>query len=60
METTFSIVNLEQDVPKKENQRYNRGIVPDYKIAQTLEDFLHHRDTQIRFVLDLIKKDATD
>ncbi|WP_243754659.1 S41 family peptidase [Flavobacterium jejuense] len=53
---SFSVVNLEQDVPKKENQVYNRGIIPDYKVSQTYEDYLKQKDTQMDFVLDLIKK----
>lgn len=54
--TGFSIVNLEQDVPKKENQLYNRGIIPDYNVTQTYEDYLNQEDTQMKFVLDLINK----
>ena len=50
------MVNLEQDVPKKENQHYNRGIIPDYKVSQTYEDYLNQQDTQMNFVLDLINK----
>lgn len=53
---SFSVVNLEQDVPKKENQHYNRGIIPDHKVSQTYEDYLNHQDTQMNFVLDLINK----
>ena len=52
--TSFSIVNLEQDVPKKENQIYNRGIIPDFEVNQTFEDYLNQNDTQMNFVLDLI------
>lgn len=51
----FSIVNLEQDVPKKENQFYNRGIIPDITINQTYDDFLNHKDSQLNYTLDLIK-----
>lgn len=54
IEIFFSIVNLEQDVPKKENQIYNRGIIPDYNIPQSYNDYLLHKDTQMNFVLDLI------
>ncbi len=54
--TSFSIVNLEQDVPKKDKQKYGRGIIPDYQISQTLDDFLNQRDTQLNFTIDLIKK----
>jgi C-terminal processing protease CtpA/Prc len=60
IETFFSVVNLEQDVPKKENQKYNRGIIPDYEVSQTYEDYLNQKDTQINFVLDLIKKDTKE
>ena len=54
--TEFSIDNIEQDVPEKPNQFYNRGIIPDHKIPQTFEDFLNNKDTQMEFVLKLIKK----
>ena len=56
IETFFSVVNLEQDVPKEDNQKYNRGIIPDHQVSQSYEDFLEHKDTQMDFVLDLIKK----
>jgi len=54
--TEFSIDNIEQDVPKKSNQFYNRGIIPDYEIPQTFKDFLDNNDTQMNFTLELIKK----
>jgi len=47
-------------VPKKENQIYNRGIIPDYNITQTFEDYMNQKDTQIDFVFDLIKKNGTE
>lgn len=53
---TFSAVNLEQDVLKKENQKYDRGIMPDYEITQTFEDFLNNTDTQMNFTLELISR----
>ncbi len=56
LKTTFSIVNLKQYVPEKKNQIHGRGIIPDYKVVQTYADFLTHTDTQMNFVLDLIKK----
>ncbi|HEA30920.1 MAG TPA: peptidase [Leeuwenhoekiella sp.] len=56
IETTFSIVNLEQDVPKKESQIHHRGIIPDYEVNQTYGDYLNQEDTQMDFVLELIKK----
>ena len=52
--TTFSIVNLEQFVVEKENQLHHRGILPDYEVTQTFDDYINHRDTQMNFVLDLI------
>lgn len=54
--TEFSIDNIEQDVPKKSNQFYNRGIIPDYNVQQTFEDFLNNADTQMNFTLELINK----
>ncbi len=57
---SFSVVNLEQDVQKKENQIYNRGIIPDYNVTQTYMDYLNQKDTQINFVLDLINKNLTE
>ncbi len=58
--TFFSVVNLEQDVLKKENQMYNRGIIPDYNVTQEYQDFLNQKDTQMSFTLELIKKNITD
>ena len=54
--TTFYVVNLEQDVPVKENQKYARGIIPDYEITQPFDDFIKNTDTQLNFTLELIKK----
>ena len=54
LETSFSIVNLEQDVPIKENQIANRGIIPDHKVTQTYDDFINHTDVQMNFTLKLI------
>ena len=56
IETFFSVVNLEQDVPKKPNQIYNRGIIPDFDVTQTFEDYLKQKDTQMEFTLKLIAK----
>lgn len=53
---SFSVVNLEQDVPKKSNQFYSRGIIPDYDVSQTYQDFINHKDTQMTYTLELIKK----
>ena len=54
IKTQFSIVNLDQDVPKKTNQIFGRGIIPDHIVKQTLEDFLQNKDTQFEYTLKLI------
>ena len=60
IETFFSVVNLEQDVPKKANQIYNRGIIPDFNIPQTFKDYLNQKDTQMEFAIRLIKKNQME
>jgi hypothetical protein len=60
LEISFSVVNLVQDVPKKENQIYNRGIIPDYNVTQNYKDYLAQKDSQMNFVLNLIKKNITE
>ncbi len=52
--TDFSIDNIEQDVPKKSNQLYGRGIIPDHIVSQNYDDFLNQKDTQMKFTLELI------
>ncbi|AFM04260.1 periplasmic protease [Bernardetia litoralis DSM 6794] len=52
----FSIVNLEQDVPKKDNQPIGSGIMPDYEITQSYQDFIKNEDTQLNYVLEFIEK----
>ncbi len=54
--TTFSVVNLEQDVPEKSNQKYGSGIIPDYQVSQSFKDFMYNIDTQMNFTLELIHK----
>lgn len=54
IKTQFSIVNLEQDVPKKPNQIFGRGIIPDHEVQQTYEDFMQNKDTQFEYTLKLI------
>lgn len=54
--TKFSIVNLEQDVPEKSNQIYGRGIIPDYEVSQSLEDFFTNEDTQMKFTLEMLRE----
>lgn len=55
IKTQFSIVNLVQDAPKKDNQPEGHGIIPDYEVWPSLEDFFQHKDTQMEFTLKLIK-----
>ncbi|SHM95584.1 S41 family peptidase [Flavobacterium chilense] len=55
IKTQFSIVNLVQDAPKKDNQPEGHGIMPDYEVWPSLEDFFQHKDTQMEFILKLIK-----
>ncbi|MBJ2125502.1 S41 family peptidase [Flavobacterium sp. IB48] len=57
IKTQFSIVNLEQDVPKKSNQIFGRGVIPDYEISQTFEDFIQNRDTQYMHTIKLINQE---
>jgi len=59
IEIFFSVVNLEQDVLKKPNQKYNRGVIPDHEVSQTYADYLNHKDSQIEFVLNLIEQNST-
>lgn len=53
----FSVVYVEQDAPYKPTQPKGRGIIPDYTVFTTLEDFLNQKDTQMNFVLKLIKNE---
>lgn len=50
----FSMENIDQDVPVLPEQHYDRGIIPDYELSRSLEDFLNGSDTQLQFALDLI------
>lgn len=56
IKTQFSIVKVEQDAPEKKDQPKGRGIIPDYEVWPSLDDFIRHRDTQMEFVLELIEK----
>lgn len=56
IKTQFSIVNLEQDVPKKNNQIFGRGVIPDYEVSQSFDDFMENKDTQFEYTLKLIEK----
>ena len=52
--TQFSIVNLEQDVVEKTNQKMGRGIIPDIYKTQNLEEFIKNEDNLIEFTTKLI------
>jgi len=52
IEFYFSVVNLEQDVVTKDNQKYNSGIIPTIEVVQSFEDFLTNKDTQLNFTKD--------
>lgn len=52
----FSIVNLKQDVPQKDSQLFGRGILPDFVVEQSFQDFLANKDTELEYTIDLIKK----
>lgn len=56
IKTKFSIVNLVQDVPKKTNQIFGRGIIPDFEVKQNFDDFMQNKDTQFEYTLKLISK----
>jgi hypothetical protein len=56
IKTQFSIVNVVQDAPKKDSQPIGHGIMPDYEVWQTLDDFLKQKDTQMEFTLKYLKK----
>jgi len=56
IKTQFSIVNLEQDVPKKSKQLFGRGIIPDYEVVQTFDDFMENKDTQFEYTLKLLEQ----
>jgi len=55
IKSKFSIVYVVQDAPLKPDQPEGRGIIPDYEVWPTFEDFMRKRDTQMEFVLGLIK-----
>ena len=52
----FSLVNLQQDVPVKSNQKPGMGIVPDFDVEQSFEDFLSNEDTALKYTIDLINR----
>ncbi len=55
LDLTFSIVDLEQDVQPLPDEKYGDGVKPDFRVIQTYQDFLNHRDTQLNFAIEKIK-----
>jgi C-terminal processing protease CtpA/Prc len=55
IKTKFSIVYVVQDAPHKPDQPEGRGIIPDHEVWPAFEDFMQKRDTQMEFVLKLIR-----
>lgn len=55
MKTEFSIVFVEQDARVLSTQPVGRGIMPDYEVRQSFDDFMRNADTQMNFVLQMIK-----
>lgn len=55
IKTQFSIVHVLQDAPKKKDQPEGRGIIPDYEVWPALSDYFKQVDTQMDFVIKLIK-----
>ncbi|HAD97043.1 MAG TPA: peptidase [Cryomorphaceae bacterium] len=53
---TFSIVDLEQDVRKLPDQKFGDGVKPDFEVLQSHEDFIKHRDTQLNFAIEKIRR----
>ncbi|MBX2818249.1 MAG: hypothetical protein KTR29_01170 [Rhodothermaceae bacterium] len=55
--TTFSIVNLNQDVETRPNQPLGYGVMPDHRVVQSLDDFLENRDTVLEYAKKLIAQE---
>lgn len=54
IKTQFSIVHVVQDAPKMDDQPDGQGILPDYEVWPTLEDYMKQKDTQMEFVMKLV------
>ncbi len=46
---SFSIVNLEQDVVRLQDQEFSQGVMPDFTVVQTYLDYKNNVDTQLKF-----------
>lgn len=55
IKTKFSIVYVVQDAPVKPDQPEGRGIMPDHEVWPTFQDFMDRKDTQMEYVLKLIR-----
>lgn len=53
---SFSIVDLEQDVQKLNDQRYGDGVKPDYLVEQSIEEYLKSTDTILEYAKKGIKR----
>ncbi|WP_298263414.1 S41 family peptidase [uncultured Lutibacter sp.] len=53
---TFSVVDLKQDVKELPDEKFGDGVIPDFKIGQSYEDFINNKDTQLNFAIEKIKK----
>lgn len=56
IKTQFSAVYVVQDAVELDDQPPGRGIIPHHEVWPSLEDFLQHRDTQLEYVMKLIRE----
>ena len=59
IKTEFSIVFIEQDARQLSTQPFGHGIMPDFEVRQSFDDFMSNTDTQMNFVLQMIKNGKT-
>ncbi|PCH76918.1 MAG: hypothetical protein COB98_04830 [Flavobacteriaceae bacterium] len=52
----FSIDTIKQDVLKKPNQCYNRGIIPAFIAHEASQDIIVNKYSRLCFTLKLIEK----
>lgn len=52
----FSIVDLEQDVRADRRYPYGRGVLPDYPVSPSPEDFVQNRDAALSLARQLIRQ----
>ncbi|GEP88800.1 S41 family peptidase [Chitinophaga terrae (ex Kim and Jung 2007)] len=52
----FSMVYVVQDAPVKPDIPEGRGTIPDIEVWQSYEDFMQLKDTQMEYVLKLIRE----